>query len=157
MNSRSFVLAAVIAGAAMGLLGNLPLLNLINCVLCLWVWLGGAMAVILYSRLQGGRAALTGGQAAGLGAVSGLIGAVIGLGVYLVTAAISAPIFESLARALDMQGDLPFAVGAGQTMAGALIFLVIDLVLYPGFGALGALITANMRNKATPGAQTPTA
>ena len=47
MNTRSFVLSALIAGAAIGVLANLPVLNLINCFLCLWVWIGGLLAVFL--------------------------------------------------------------------------------------------------------------
>ncbi len=35
MNQRSAVNAVVIAGVGMALLGNLPLLNIVNCVLCI--------------------------------------------------------------------------------------------------------------------------
>jgi hypothetical protein len=145
MNTRSFVFATLIAGAAMGLLGNLPVLNLVNCLLCLWVWLGGALAVILYRRFQGGAYIPTPGQGAGLGAVAGLIGAVIGFGVYLLTAAITTPIMESLIRVLDVEGGVvPQPLNSGGALGGALFFLLIDLGLYPLFGALSGLITANM-------------
>jgi hypothetical protein len=145
MNTRSFLFATLIAGAAMGLLGNLPVLNLVNCLLCIWVWLGGALAVILYRRFQGGAPIPTPGQGAGLGALAGLIGAVVGFGVYLLTAAVTAPIMEGLIRALQVQGDLfPQPIDSGGTLGGALFFLLVDLGLYPLFGALGGLITANM-------------
>jgi len=145
MNTRSFLFATLIAGAAMGLLGNLPVLNLVNCLLCIWVWLGGALAVILYRRFQGGSTIPTLGQGAGLGAVAGLIGAVVGFGVYLLTAAVTAPIMEGLIRALEVQGDVfPQPLNSGGTLGGALFFLLVDLGLYPLFGALGGLITASM-------------
>jgi hypothetical protein len=161
MNKRSFLFATLIAGAAMGLLGNLPVLNLINCLLCIWVWLGGALAVILYRKFQAGASIPTPWQGAGLGAVAGLIGAVVGFGVYLLTAAITAPIMEGLIRALELQGDLPpQAIDSGGTLGGAIFFLLVDLVLYPLFGALGGLITANVAKsreqrsaQATPSAQ----
>jgi hypothetical protein len=143
------------AGAVMGLLGNLPVLNLVNCLLCIWVWLGGALAVILYRRFQGGTSIPTPGQGAGLGAVAGLIGAVVGFGVYLLTAAITAPIMEGLLRALEVQGDLfPQPLNSGGTLGGALFFLLVDLGLYPLFGALGGLIMANMaKSRETKAAQ----
>jgi hypothetical protein len=145
MNTRSFLFATLIAGAAMGLLGNLPVLNLVNCLLCVWVWLGGALAVILYRRFQGGAPIPTAGQGAGLGAVAGLIGAVVGFGVYLLTAAITAPIMQGLIRALEVEGGLfPQPLDSGGALGGALFFLLVDLGLYPLFGALGGLITANM-------------
>jgi hypothetical protein len=148
MNNRSFLYSVLIAGAGMALLGNLPLVNLINCILCLWVWLGGAAAVLLYRRFQRNAPALTGGQGAGLGAVAGLVGAVLGFGVYLLTAAVTNPILLSLARTLDVDLNLPEA-GAGGALGGALFFLLLDLIAYPLFGALGGLITANMGNKST--------
>jgi len=151
MNTRSFALAVLIGGAVMALLGNLPLVNLVNCVLCIWVWLGGAVAVMLYRRFTPGTPAVTGGQGAALGAVAGLVGAILGFGVLLLTSAVTTPVMESLARALDIQGEMPFAPsGPGGTVAGALFFLLIDLGLYPLFGALSGLITANSGKRNTP-------
>ncbi len=133
----------------MGLLGNLPLLNIVNCILCLWVWLGGGLAVIFYRRFQRGGPDPSTGQAAALGAIAGVIGALIGAVVYFATASISAPIMEGMMRALDVQSDLQFgAQNPGSALGGTLTFMVIDLVLYPIFGALGGLVTANIiRNR----------
>ncbi|HET6845827.1 MAG TPA: hypothetical protein VFH29_03275 [Anaerolineales bacterium] len=150
MNTRSFTLSVLIAGVVMALLGNLPLVNLVNCILCVWVWLSGALAVILYRRFQHGQAVVTAGQGAGLGAVAGVIGAVVGFGVFLLTSAVTTPIMEGLMRTLQAQGDLPpQMIDQGGTFGGALFFLLIDIALYPLFGALGGLITANMGNKST--------
>jgi hypothetical protein len=82
MNTRSALWAVLIAGVVMALLGNLPLLNLVNCILCLWAWLGGALAVFVYRRFQRGQPGPTAGQGAGLGALSGLVGALTGAAVY---------------------------------------------------------------------------
>ena len=145
MNRRSFVFAAVIAGLAMGALGNLPVVNLVNCLLCLWTWLGGALAVILYRRFEHSAQPLSAGQGAGLGAVAGLVGAVFGALVFLVTASVSMTLFKDLSLAFHVEGDLPVEPGStGWYLAQTGVFLVIDVVLYPLFGALGGLITANM-------------
>lgn len=148
MNSRSFFLAALIAGGAVGLLGNLPLLNLVNCVLCLWVWVGGFLAVYLYRRFEHGAADLTGGQGAGLGALAGLIGALIGVVVYALTAAISAPLLNRLASSLQVDTDLPWQAGNGSgILASLLFFLVADIILYPLFGALAGYAAVALTRK----------
>lgn len=147
MNKRSFWLSALIAGAVMGLLGNLPVLSVLNCFLCVFVWLGGALAIIFYRRFEKGQMSLSTGQAAGLGAVAGLFGTLIGTLVYLLTGWLSTPIFNSLARALNI-GDLPFGSGGiAEILITTAIFFGFDLVLYPLFGALGAMIAANVMKK----------
>jgi hypothetical protein len=145
MNTRSFILSALIAGALIGFFGNLPLLNLINCILCLWVWLGGILAVYLYRRYQRGGPGLSIAQGAGLGALSGLIGALVGTVVFAITNSLSMPLFNSLARALQIEGDLPLQSGdIGTFIAQVIFFLIIDLVLYPIFGAIGGLLAAGV-------------
>ncbi len=145
MNTRSFLLSVLIAGVGIGVLGNLPVCNLINCALCVWVWAGGIAAVLLYRRFEGGEPSLSAGQAAGLGALSGLLGALVGAIVFSITASVSMPLFNDLARSLNVEGDLPFKAGdLGNMLGAAFIFLVVDAVLYPIFGALGAIIAASM-------------
>jgi hypothetical protein len=141
MNTRAFLLSALVAGLVMGLLGNLPLLNLINCILCLWIWLGGIFAVYLYRRFYTPDPDLTVGQGIGLGAVAGLIAALFGAVVFAVTSAISMPLFNSLARFFQVEGDIPIGQGGFWAIAAQVIFfLILDLVLYPIFGAIGGLI-----------------
>ena len=154
MNSRSFVLSAVIAGAGIGLLGNLPLLNLINCFLCLWVWVGGVVAVYLYRHFQAGGASLTAAQGAGLGALAGLIGAFVGVVVYAATSFISMPLFMNVAQFFELEGDLPFAtVEPSSILGSAFVFFVLDAILYPLFGAISGFITTSLlaKQSAVPG------
>lgn len=142
MNQRSMFLTALIAGAVIGILGNLPILNLVNCILCLWVWVGGALSVFIYRRFQPAQAPLTGAQGAMLGAASGVVGAVVGLVVYLITAPLINAVLESVMRSLQAEGQVPLQ--STGTVLQAFIWFAIDLVLYTGFGALSGLITANM-------------
>lgn len=141
MNTRSFLLSSLIAGIVIGLLGNLPLLNFVNCLLCLWVWVGGFFAVYVYGRYERGRPSLTLAQGAGLGALSGLIGALFGTLVLLGTSSLTLPLMQGLARALQIEGDALLGSGGfGETLTVALILLGLDIVLYPLFGALGGVI-----------------
>lgn len=146
MNSRSALYAILIGGAVMGLLGNLPVINLLNCLLCIWVWLGGAAAVVFYRRFEKTTVGPTIGRGAGLGALAGVAGTVIGALVYLPTAAISGPIMDSVFKGLNM--NVPVTQpGAGGLIGGLLIWFLIDIVLYPGFGALGGLVTTSILNR----------
>ena len=148
MNTRSLFLSALIGGAVLGTLANLPVLNLFNCFLCLWVWLGGIFAVYLYNRYERNRtqmteASATPGQGAGIGALAGVFGAVIGAVVYALTSFISNPIMYQIARALNI--DMP-SQGGGflGVLLGTTIFFFIDIVLYPLFGAIGGLLGAGV-------------
>ena len=144
MNTRSFLLSALISGAVLGLLGNLPVLNFINCFLCAWVWLGGIFAVYLYNRYERNRTQLTQasatiGQGAGVGAVAGVVGAFVGVVVFALTSFITAPMMAAMANALQINN---FPAGTG--IAEVATFFCLDLILYPLFGAIGGLLGAGV-------------
>jgi len=148
MNSRSFVLSALIGGVVIGFLANLPVLNLINCFLCLWVWVGGILAVFLYRGFEHGKSSLTGAQGAGLGALSGLIGAFIGVLVNALTSFISIPLFNSVAHSLQIEGNTPFQSGGLSTLVGStFFFFILDAIGYPIFGAISGFIAASLMGK----------
>ena len=148
MNTRAFTLSALIADAVIGVLANLPLLKLINCFLCVWVWAGGVLAIFLYRYFQHGGPGLTAGQGAGLGAFAGLIGVFVGMVVYTLTSAISLPMFVDVTRFFQVEGDLPIEVAGPSTiLTSTLFFFVLDLVAYPLFGALSGFITASLMRK----------
>jgi hypothetical protein len=50
MNNRALLLSGVVGSLVMVVISNVPFLNLINCLLCAWVWLGGMAAVWFYRR-----------------------------------------------------------------------------------------------------------
>jgi len=148
MNTRSFTLSALIAGVAIGLLAHLPLLNLINCFLCFWVWVGGFLAVFLYQRFEKVSPNLTPAQGAGLGALAGLIGVFLGILVNAATSFISFPLFESLARFFQVQGDLPFqTVDLPSIVTSTIAFFVLDVVTFPIFGAISGFVAASLMKK----------
>lgn len=150
MNTTSFIKSAFLAGLAIGLLGNLPVLNFVNCLLCLWVWVGGLLAVLLYRRSERAAPGLTPGQGAGLGALAGLFGTLVGVVVYAMFSFITMPMMDSLARFLEVEGDLPFQQGGLQGVGvTSLFFCMVNIVLYPLFGALSGLISASYFQRKT--------
>ncbi len=154
MNKRAFWLSTLIAGAVIALFGNLPVLNLINSAVCIWVWLGGALSVFLYRRFQGGGPVISTGKGAGLGALSGLIGAVLGAGVFFLTSPLSVPMFNILARALQVEGEIPLQNRLLENVGVTFFSLLIDAILYPLFGSLGAMIAAAFTKRSEAKVQT---
>jgi hypothetical protein len=145
MNGRSFFLSALLGGVIIAVLSNFPVLNFINCLLCIWVWVGAMLAVFIYRGFQHGVMDLTPGQGAGLGALSGVIGAFLGVFLYLLTSFITQPMFTQIARTLDINVGLPTDTSTlGAALITSFIFFIFNVVLYPLFGALGGLITASL-------------
>jgi hypothetical protein len=58
------------------------------------------------------------------------------------------PLFARLAEYFQVQGDLPFQSGGpGAVIAATFGFFLLDVVLYPLFGALSGLIGASLFRK----------
>jgi len=150
MNTRAFLLASLIAGVVMGLLGGLPIISIANCVLCMWVWGSAILAVFLYRKLEGSQPFVSLGQGALLGVVSGVIGALI---VWLISLITRQAATEAIGQAFQMAGmEAPSFLAGGVAILG----LFIDLVLYAIFGAVGGLIGAAIfKPKAQPPVATP--
>ena len=139
---RAFFLSVLISGFVIALFSNAPLVNICNCLLCIWVWGGTLLGVFLYRKLDREAGPLTILQGMLLGLSSGVLAAIIGAGL----AAILNPIaiksvnaliesLPSLAEPLSPYTELLEAGGSG-----ALIGFLIDLVLYSIFGALGGIL-----------------
>jgi len=70
--------SSLIGGIVLGILSSLPLINLGNCMCCMWVLGGGALASFLMIRQNpDGPSSVTYGDGAFVGVMSGVVGAVI--------------------------------------------------------------------------------
>jgi hypothetical protein len=152
MNTRAFLLASLIAGVIMGLLGGLPIISFANCLLCIWVWGSAILAVYLYRRLEGSQPMVTLSQGALLGVVSGLIGALIVWLISLLTRGAAEQFIGQIAQQAGVDVPAQF-LGTGLS----LFSLLFDLVLYAIFGAVGGLIGASIFKPKTPAPMPPTA
>jgi hypothetical protein len=143
MNTRAFLLSALITGAIVALLGNIPIINFVNCFLCAWVWGGGILAVFFYQRFEHVNPLLSVGQGAGLGAVAGGIGGLIG--------GVISAIFNAIFGAMNIAGALSSITQSSPELAQYLPYLIggsgfelvtlcINLFLYAAFGAIGGVI-----------------
>lgn len=125
-------IAAAIGGLVMAVLSSVPILSLINCLICAGLWIGGIVAVWFYKRQTG--QLVSAGRGAAIGAVAGVIGAILAT---LVTLAFGGAMLESMIAA-DTTGTLRDSmggfVGTGVTTA---IAFITNIILYPLFGAIG--------------------
>ncbi len=145
MNKQPFYLSSLIAGVVMALLSNLPLVNMVNCLLCFWVWTCGILAVYLYRRVSKENPSLTMKQAATLGAVTGVVGAVLG-------SIVGALFSGGIAATLSILETIPgFSQGVQnipyeylRSGGFSLFSLVTDLVLYVIFGAIGGILAVSV-------------
>ncbi len=142
MNTRNLLISAGVGGLAMGVLSSVPIVNLANCILCLWVWAGGVLAVYMYARME--NTTLTSGQGAIIGAVAGLAGAIVAtiLGLLFGTAALAAM------SALNQSGVGDITSGLASQGIGSAMGFLIQIVIFPGFGALAGLVGVELFAKA---------
>ena len=97
---------ALFGGLFIGVLSALPIINLGNCLCCMWVIGGGALAV--YLMQQNHPFALQGADAALVGLLAGLIGGALdGLLVIPLALAFGPTEQRIIQRALESSQDVP--------------------------------------------------
>jgi len=149
MNGHRSVPAApiLIGGAAAGILSGIPL---VNCLCCLWILGGAALAVHLAARERTGP--VSAGDGALIGAFTGVVAAaanaLVGLPLQAVNAAFMRRIVERLAAYGDNfpagwrewfdRGPGPFSI------AWFLVGLAISAAVFAALGALGGVLGASL-------------
>lgn len=113
MDTKNLIIASLIGGLISIILSNVPVLNLVNCLLCAGFWLGPLFAVWFYKRQSG---TVTLGQGAAIGALAGVWAGVFGLILALFNFAGFASMIETYAQfmppdAVDMDPSLFGAMG----------------------------------------------
>lgn len=148
-------LPALYGGILMALICNIPGLNLINCLCCAGIMLGGFLGVMFYkNEFTPEMPPFTSGDCLTVGGLSGLVGAVIGTVLWsIIQALFGGAIMEFLIRSLkdiNMPELTPYIdqiiknADATLTVAAVLVQLLTNLVLDIIFGALGGLIAFNI-------------
>ncbi len=155
LNTRSLLTSGLIAGVAMGLLSNIPLIACLNCLLLFWVWGGAIAAVFLYRRYEH-EPPLTITQGLVIGGAAGIIGAVVGGIASLLLGGLTAAFAETIAA---MSSDRGINIPNYLFSAGFSIIAVIrDIFVYAIVGAIGGLIATGLiwKAPAAPVAPPPT-
>jgi hypothetical protein len=144
VNTRNLLLASLIGGAVSLILTNVPVINLVNCLLCAGFWAGPLFAVWIYKRQTG---SVTLGQGVAIGALAGVWSGVIGLLLSLVNLAGIQAVMDSLAVLAPEGTDLGESLGAVESTLLNLGGVAFEI----GIGAVGGLIGgALFRTKTAP-------
>jgi hypothetical protein len=133
MNTRHLLIASLVGGLITTFLSNVPIVNLVNCLLCAGFWIGPLFAVWLYKRQMG---TLSLGQGVGVGTLAGVWAGIFGFILSLVGGAGAAALIQSYSQ------FLPADAGIDSSSVGPLSFL-FDLVgvgFTVALGAVGGLI-----------------
>lgn len=157
MNIRALLIAGGIAGSVMALLSSLPLISAGNCVLCMWLWGGGILGAWLYPRFDLEQAPMTAGRGAIIGVVSGVIGAMLATLLAVVFSGASVEALNAIADQVEDPQVQEVLRAIGTTGTVSAITLVINIIVYPLFGALGGAIGGMMlgRRSAPPAPPAP--
>ena len=145
---------ALYGGLFIGVLSALPLINIGNCCCCLWVLMGGALAV--YLRQQNSPYGVPASEGALVGLLAGLIGGVVAgllsIPLQAMTSGFQQQIME---RILSSNPEMPaeardamerWATGSALQTVGALI----NVVVFTIFGMLGGLLGVAVFKKNAP-------
>jgi hypothetical protein len=158
---------ALIAGAAAGVLSGLPIVSAGNCLCCLWIVGGAALAVNLLAKRSAG--VLTSGDGAIVGALTGIVAAVVDT---LMAIPLRPFNMELARRVMDKASEFGYGMpsnldglldgGAGIPSPGLfLLGLFLSAAVFTVVGVLGGIIGisifARKRPQASPPAAPPSA
>ncbi len=149
---------ALLGGLVIGVLSALPVINMGNCLCCLWVVLGGALATWLLQQNQSTAVEPVDGLLTGM--LAGIAGAVIGTLLAVPIQMLMGPLGnDALRRMLEQNSsDMPPEVRnvLEQMASGGVhgVFLVIGLIVSVCinviFGGLGGALGAVMFKPSAP-------
>lgn len=140
---------ALIAGAAAGLLSGLPIVGAGNCLCCLWIVGGAALAAKMLAGQTPGL--LTSGDGAVVGALTGVVAAVVDTVVKLPLQRHNMELARRVLDSLDLESGLPASLeGLFDGATGALtpgwmlLGLFVSAAVYAVMGALGGVIGVSL-------------
>jgi len=152
MNSKpDKLMPALYGGIIMALISGIPGLNLINCLCCAGIMLGGFLAVFFYRKETGDPSLpFTAGDAAIVGLLAGVFGAVFGvilssairLAFGNFEARLVGSLFERWATELppEIWDSIRESLGSPLNAVSLMVSFFTSLVLDVLFGLLGGLI-----------------
>lgn len=151
-----FVQPALTGGMFLGFLSSIPFISAGNCICCMWVLLGGGIAVMMLTKQRPSGIAY--GDGAFAGVLSGLFGAVVGTIVQMSFRAMASRLFESqqqqfeqVLNQLGAEGPLRdwiLRAASGEISAATLAFTFFtNLLAYSLFAMIGGILTVAILEK----------
>jgi hypothetical protein len=144
---QKILVPALIGGVVGGVLSVTPIISVLNCVLCLWIVVGGALAVYFVKRWNDIKGKISTGKAALTGAISGFVAAIIVIVVNFFLAGDFRSILDEAMRSPEVGEALRDAGVTLEEIVGVvLVFVVlVMIVIFALFGALGGIISNEVK------------
>jgi hypothetical protein len=135
MNTKNLLIAGLIGGLVCTALSNIPVLNLVNCLLCVGFWGGAILAAWLYKRFTG---SLTLGQGVLAGTVAGVCAGLLGFLLSFFGLAGASGLMATYSQFLPPDA----LTGAKANLVGpmAVLFNLVGVIVNVVFGVIGGLI-----------------
>ena len=147
MNSKNLWIAALIGAVVTTFFANFPIINFLNCLVCLPFWGGPLLAVWYYKRQSG---TMTMNQAISVGLLAGFLAGVLGFLFSLIGMAGAASLVRQLNQYMQPE-DIPVWL----TGAGALLFTLIGVITNVIFGLIGGMVGGAIWQDKVPAVPTP--
>lgn len=149
------IIPALYGGLIIGVISSVPFLNLINCLCCAGIMLGGFLAIFFYKdNFTPDTPPFTAGDCMTVGVFAGLIGAFVAVILDIIFQMIFGNIFGRFVLEQIQQMDIQLPEETWATLekafedslsfSGVFISLVTGLILNSIFGLLGGLIGYNI-------------
>lgn len=132
MNTKNLWIAALIGAVVTTFFANVPLLNLVNCLICLPFWGGPLLAAWFYKNQTG---TMTMNQAIGVGVLAGVLAGLMGFLLSLIGMAGASGLVNQLRQYVPSQ-DIPPLLLGGMGLAFTFIGVLTNIV----FGLIGGLL-----------------
>src|SRR5436309_3656636 len=151
-----FIQPALTGGMFLCFLSSIPFISAGNCICCMWVLLGGGIAVMMLTKQRPSGIAY--GDGAFAVVLSGLFGAVVGTIVQMSFRAMASRLFESqqqqLEQILNQLGyegpmrDWLLRAASGEISVPTLVFTFFtNLLVFALFAMIGGILTVAILNK----------
>ncbi|MBU7040104.1 MAG: hypothetical protein HXS45_04795 [Theionarchaea archaeon] len=144
---QKILMPALIGGVVGGILSVAPVISVLNCVLCLWIVVGGALAVYLVKRWNAIEGKISTGKAALTGGISGCVAAFIIVVVQFLMVGDYRSFLDEAVYTPELTEALTEAGITLEEFAGALavVVILVMFVLLALFGALGGIISNEVK------------
>lgn len=142
VGAGKILVPALACGVLAGILSVTPLISALNCIFCLWIIIGGGLAVYLVKRFNKITGKISTGMSLLTGALTGFVASFIMVASLVIIEDFTSIMDEAM-RSPEVQEALKDAGMAAGDIAGVLLALVavIVVVAFTLFGALGGLIS----------------
>jgi hypothetical protein len=137
MNTKNLLVAALVGGLVTEVLTNVPILNLLTCLVCITFWIGPLFSVWLFKRMDG---QVTLNQGMGIGALAGVVAGLIGFALSLINLAGAGGIARTLRSIPGIQEQDLQQMQILFSGPMVIVFNFIGVLFTIFFGFLGGLI-----------------